>query len=259
MNIEMLSEIAQILIAGAFGAIFGSYATLFSHRLPIDQSCFGRYFGPKSHCPKCKKTLKTRELIPLVNWLITRGKCLSCGSPIPKSHLFLEVTIAALFMVNFVLFGFSDQFIIFSLILTAAMVGLVTDFKNHLLPNPVLFVILTIGLANRVLIDGEVINVIFSASAGLIFSAIFYKIFFADGKHGFLTDPDQAFAYSKFIVIASVCLSPISFALYCACILLILSIFLFFGNFPRNKSPRLGIALIIPFIWLLIYSPLDFS
>lgn len=161
-------------------------------------------------------------------------------------------------MVNFVLFGFSDQFIVFSLILTAAMVGLVTDFKNHILPDPVLFIILTIGLASRVLADGEVIPAIFSATIGMVFAAIFYKVFFADGKNSFLTNQDQALAYSKFIVIASVCLAPISFILYCACILLIISIFLFFGNFPRSASPRLGIALIIPFIWLLIYSPLDF-
>src|SRR5688572_6086023 len=199
-------EIIQIIIAGALGAIFGSYATLFSYRLPTDESCFGRYFGPKSHCPKCKKVLKTRELIPIINWYITKGKCSKCGFAIPKSHLFLEVTIAILFMVNFVLFGFSDQFIIFSLILTAAMIGLVTDFKNHILPDPILFIILTIGLANRVLIDGEVIPAIFSATIGMIFAAIFYKVFFADGKNGFLTNQDQALAYSKFIVIASVCL-----------------------------------------------------
>ena len=251
-------EIFQTIIAGALGGIFGSYATLFAYRLPSDQSCFGRYFGPKSHCPNCKKILKTRELIPIINWYVTKGKCSKCGFIIPKSHLFLEVTIAILFMVNFHLFGFSDQFIIFSLILTAAMVGLVTDFKNHILPNPVLFIILTIGLSNRVLIDGEVIQAIFSATIGLIFAAIFYKIFFNDGKNSFLTKQDQALAYSKFMIIASVCLSPISFILYAACILLIISIFLLFGNFPRRNSPRLGIALIIPFIWLLIYSPLDF-
>ncbi len=253
-----LIEIFQIIVAGVLGAIFGSYATLFSHRLPISESCFGRYFGPKSRCPNCKKILKTRELIPLINWIVTMGKCSDCGFKIPRSHLFLEVTISILFMVNFVLFGFSDQFIIFSLILTAVLVGLVTDFKNNILPNPVLFTILTIGLANRVLVDGEVINVIFCSSIGLIFATAFYKLFFLDGKNSLITNQNQAFAYAKFIVIVSVCLPLITFVLYSACILLILSIFLIFSNSPSEKSPRLGVALIVPFIWLLIYSPLGF-
>lgn len=253
-----LIEILQMLVAGALGAIFGSYATLFAHRLPIAESCFGRYFGPKSHCPNCKKILKTRELIPLVNWVVTLGKCSECGFEIPKSHLFLEVSIAILFMINFYLFGFSDQFIIFSLIITAAMVGLVTDFKHNLLPNPVLFTILTVGLANRVLHDGGVINAIFCASVGLIVATAFYKFFFSDGKKSLILEKDQAFAYSKFIVIASVCLPIITFTLYSACVLLIISIFLIFGTFPLQRSPRLGIAFIVPFIWLLLYSPLDF-
>lgn len=255
----MLLEIIQILIAGAFGAIFGSYATLFSHRLPINESCFGRYFGPKSHCPNCKKILKTRELIPILNWFITKGKCSGCNCAIPKSHLFLEVSIAILFMVNFYLFRFSDQFIIYSLMLTALMVGLVTDFKHNILPNAVLFVILLIGLSNRVLIDGSVLAAIFSATVGLVCASVFYRIFFGDGKNSLITHQDQAFAYSKLIVIASVCLTPIiSFILYISCISLIFSIFLLFGNFDLQKSPKLGIALIIPLIWLLIYSPLNY-
>lgn len=252
----MLLEILQTIIAGAFGAIFGSYATLFAHRLPIGQSCFGRYFGPKSHCPNCKKILKTRELIPLINWIITKGKCSDCDFKIPRSHLFLEFSIAILFMVNFSMFGFSDQFIIFSLILTAAMVGLVTDFKSNLLPDSILFSILLIGLANRVIIDEGIIDAIFSSAIGIIFAAIFYKIFFDDGKRSLITDKKQALAYAKFIALCSVCLNIPSFILYTACILLILSIFLLSGKFSKKKSPRLGVALIIPFIWLLIYSPL---
>ena len=253
----MIFDIFQTLIAGVFGAIFGSYATLFSHRLPINESCFGRYFGPKSHCPGCKKTLKTKELVPIINWIFTKGKCQECGFKIPRSHLFLEVTIAILFMVNFYLFRFSDEFIIFSLITTALMVCFVTDFKNNTMPNSVLYVILLIGLANRVLIDGGVINVIFSVSVGVVFATIFYQLFYEDGKNSLLTHKDQAFSYSKFIVIASVCLPIISLILYIACILLILSIYLLSGKFSREKSPRIGAALIVPFIWLLIYSPLN--
>lgn len=251
-------ETILMITAGAFGAIFGSYATLFSHRIPLDESCFGRYFGSKSSCPKCKKVLKTRELIPIINWIITLGRCSDCKFKIPRSHLFLEVSIAILFIINFCLFRFSDEFIIFSLIATAAMVGLVVDFKHNILPNQVLYTILTIGLAGRALEDGTIINIIYSGAFGLILSTAFYKTFFGDGKSSFLIIKEQALAYSIFILIASICLPTISFILYFFTVILILSIFLLFGNFSRNRSPRIGAVIIIPFIWLLIYSPLNF-
>ena len=254
----MILEIIQIIIAGIFGAIFGSYATLFAHRLPIGESCFGRYFGPKSHCPKCRRTLRTRELIPLVNWLVTLGKCSKCGFKIPRSHLLLELSITILFMVNFYLFRFSDEFIIYSLILTTVMVGMVTDFKNNILPDAVIFTILLIGLANRVLIDQGIVPVVLSSVVGVVFATIFYRIFYEDGKNSMLSTQPQAFAYAKFIVVAAVCLSSITiFILYIATVLLILSVFLLFGKFSPKKSPRIGAALMIPFIWLLIYSPLN--
>lgn len=254
----MFLEIVQIIIAGAFGAIFGSYATLFAHRLPIKESCFGRYFGPKSHCPNCHKILKTRELIPLINWLVTWGSCSGCGSRIPRSHLILELSITILFMVNFYLFGFSDQFIIFSLIITTVMVGMITDFKNNILPDAIIFTVLLIGLANRVLADQGVIPVVLSAAIGVIFATGFYRVFYDNGKDSLLTNQNQAFAYAKFIVIGAVCLSSITvFILYIAAVLLILSVFLLFGKFSSKRSPRIGAALMIPFIWLLIYSPLN--
>ena len=93
-----MEHILGIIFAATLGAIFGSYATLFSYRLPLGESCFGRYFGPKSRCPQCDTIIRTRELIPLLNWLFTRGKCRSCKSKIPRTHLFVEVTTTSLFI-----------------------------------------------------------------------------------------------------------------------------------------------------------------
>jgi leader peptidase (prepilin peptidase)/N-methyltransferase len=77
-----MEQFFGIIISAAFGAIFGSYATLFAYRLPLNESCFGRYFGPKSRCPQCDTIIRTRELIPLVNWLFTLGRCKNCQTKI---------------------------------------------------------------------------------------------------------------------------------------------------------------------------------
>ena len=67
---DQINFIFELIIASAFGAIFGSYATLFAYRLPRGESCFGRYFGPKSRCGNCGSTIITRDLIPLLNWIL---------------------------------------------------------------------------------------------------------------------------------------------------------------------------------------------
>ncbi|MBM3579804.1 MAG: prepilin peptidase, partial [Alphaproteobacteria bacterium] len=93
-----MTELFGIILAATFGAIFGSYATLFAYRLPRDESCFGRYFGQKSSCPSCGATIRTRDLIPLINWLVTLGRCSKCQHKIPRIHLFVELVTTALFV-----------------------------------------------------------------------------------------------------------------------------------------------------------------
>ena len=73
-----MEQFPELIIVIAFGCNFGSYATLFAYRLPRGESCFGRYFGQKSRCPNCNSIIKTRDLIPLINWIITFGKCRNC-------------------------------------------------------------------------------------------------------------------------------------------------------------------------------------
>ena len=94
-----MENIFEIILVIAFGAIFGSYATLFAYRLPREESCFGRYFGKKSRCPNCGYTIITRDLIPLLNWIITCGKCRSCKTKIPRIHLFVELSTTILFLI----------------------------------------------------------------------------------------------------------------------------------------------------------------
>jgi hypothetical protein len=131
-------------------------------------------------------------------------------------------------------------------------VGLVTDYKDSILPNQIIYAILTIGLASRVLNDGTILNAIFSASFGLILVTAFYRIFYSDGKNSLLIVKDQALNYCKFILIASICLKLSSFIIYFFSSILIIAVFMLFGNFSAKRSPRLGAAIIIPFLWIIL-------
>lgn len=249
-----MEQIFGMIVAATFGAIFGSYATLFAYRLPLGESCFGRYFGPKSRCPQCNTVIRTRELIPLINWLFTLGRCRSCQTKIPRTHLFVELSTTILFVICYIKFSFSEQFIIYSLICVGAVILLATDFTHKIFPQPVLNFILMIGLANRVLQDNNIIDVTFSAALGIVFAAMFYHVFYKK-SHGVFATEAQSFDYTKFILIASVCLQQSIFLFYFFTVMMILTMLLLFDIPNKRKRTNFGYALIIPFLWLMLYSP----
>ena len=240
-----------LVIAGAFGAIFGSYATLFAYRLPIGESCFGRYFGPKSRCPSCSTVIRTRELVPIFNWFFTLGRCTTCQVKIPKTYLFIELSATVLFMVCYIKFSFSEEFIIFSFLSVASVIIIATDYSSKVFPNQVLNIILIAGLVNRVLLDGWILNAIFSATIGMVFAAIFYQIFYKKFNN-FIQNESQALGYAKFIIIVSICLSLKLFLLYFLAICLIITLSQIFNNSLKKANKGLGFSLVIPFLWIIL-------
>lgn len=248
-------EIFGIILSAAFGAIFGSYATLFAYRLPLGESCFGRYFGPKSRCPQCNTIIRTRELIPLVNWLFTLGRCKSCQTKIPRTHLFIELSTTILFVLCYLQFGFSENFMIYSLISTGLVILAACDFTHKKFPEQILNFILMIGLANRVLQDGTTVDAVFSAAIGIIFSVIFYQVFYKK-TNGLFATQSQSFDYTKFILIASVCLELRLFLFYFFAVMLTLLTILLLDIPNKKKRSNFGYSLIIPFIYLMLYPPI---
>jgi len=253
-QIFIMEQIFGIILAATFGAIFGSYATLFAYRLPLGESCFGRYFGEKSHCPACGTTIRTRELIPLINWFFTLGRCKSCRTKIPRTYLFIEVTTTIMFILCYVKFSFTQEFIIYSMISVACIILLATDFTHQVFPQPVLNLILTIGVANRVLQDQNIIDMIFSGAIGVLAAVLFYQIFYKK-TNGLFASEKQSFDYTKFVLIAAICLHQSVFLFYFFVVMVILTMILLFDIPKKRKRENFGYVLIIPFLWLMLYSP----
>ena len=241
-----------LIVAGVFGAIFGSYSTLFAYRLPIGESCFGRYFGPKSRCPSCNTIIRTKELFPIFNWFFTLGRCTTCRVKIPKTYLFIELSTTALFIICYTQFSFSESFIIFASICSACVVLVATDYSSKIFPNQALNVILIAGLVNRVLLDNGIIDAIFSAAIGVVFATIFYQLFHKK-FNSFLQSEKQSLGYAKFIIITAITLSPIMFLLYFLSICLILILLIIFGKSLKQANNGLGFSLILPFLLLIFY------
>jgi prepilin signal peptidase PulO-like enzyme (type II secretory pathway) len=249
-----MEQFFGLILSVIFGAIFGSYATLFAYRLPLGESCFGRYFGPKSRCPECGVTIKTRDLVPLLNWLFTLGRCRSCKTKIPRTHLFIEAATTLTFALCYLNFSFGQEFMIYAIISVGLVILLATDFTHKIFPQQILSLILMVGLANRVLQDQNIIDVTLSAAMGVVLAAIFYQVFYKK-TNGLFANENQSFDYTKFILIASVCLQPSTFLFYFFVVMTIFTMLLLFKVPSKKKRLNFGYALIIPFFWLMLYSP----
>jgi leader peptidase (prepilin peptidase)/N-methyltransferase len=86
------------LYAALFGLVFGSFASACAARIPRGESLGGR-----SHCDACHKTLSPQELIPVVSWLLLRGRCAGCAAPIGAGTPIIEIGCAAAFAAAFAL------------------------------------------------------------------------------------------------------------------------------------------------------------
>ena len=96
------------LLFFALGTIFGSFYNVVAYRLPKGESII----YPSSHCPNCNHQLKPLELIPILSYILQKGKCINCKSKISIFYPISEIICGLLFMICYLSFGFSLELII---------------------------------------------------------------------------------------------------------------------------------------------------
>ena len=119
-----------------FGLVFGSFYTVVGERLPEGKSLI----NPPSHCPKCDHKLSFYELIPVFSYIFLRGKCHRCKSKIPVLSTLIEILTGTLFLLSYLKFGLSIDFII-SLVFTSMLViVIVSDIRYMVICDEILVV-----------------------------------------------------------------------------------------------------------------------
>jgi leader peptidase (prepilin peptidase)/N-methyltransferase len=125
-----------------FGLIFGSFLNVCIHRIPRGESVV----FPTSACPKCHKKIKAYDNVPVLSWLILRGRCRSCRTPITPRYAIVELLTGILFLLCYWQFGMSlsaIKYCVFSFLI----VGLVfIDAELKLLPDLLTLPGLVLGL-----------------------------------------------------------------------------------------------------------------
>ena len=83
-----------LLAVALLGLAIGSFLNVVIHRVPARQSLV----APGSHCPRCDAPVRARHNVPVVSWLILRGRCADCSAPISARYPLVELVTAGLFV-----------------------------------------------------------------------------------------------------------------------------------------------------------------
>lgn len=190
----------EILVIFFIGLCFGSFATMASHRLPREEE----WIKTASHCPKCNHGLGMKDLLPVVSWVLSAGKCRYCKAPISPRYPLTELLMAGLFVCLYSTYGASIAFVLLALLTVGLVTMLVADLETGLIPDEIHFFLLPLGIGYHWVMGNSSAEVAFCAAASLGLGLLLhYGYFYLRGKHGL------GLGDVKFLLVAGVWLADV--------------------------------------------------
>jgi len=124
------------------GLAWGSFLNVVIYRLPRGLNLA----LPPSHCPKCRTPIKLWHNIPVLSWLMLRGRCPTCGAHIPATYLLVEALTPICFLILYVHFGLGSHFVL-SCLFTSGLIALgFIDLYFQILPDAITLPGLILGV-----------------------------------------------------------------------------------------------------------------
>jgi leader peptidase (prepilin peptidase)/N-methyltransferase len=125
------------------GLIIGSFLNVCILRIPGGKSIV----LPASACPKCGAPIRPYDNIPVVSWLLLRGKCRACKTPISRMYPVVELLTGLLFLACFAAFGLTPEALKWAAFAAILIVLVFTDLRERILPDVVNYTGFGVGLA----------------------------------------------------------------------------------------------------------------
>jgi leader peptidase (prepilin peptidase)/N-methyltransferase len=125
----------RIAIALPLGLAFGSFLTVAIHRVPAG----GSLVAPRSRCPACGTQIAGRDNVPVVSWVLLRGRCRSCGARISPVYPLMELATAALFVAAALWFEDVWVAVVMAPFLGLMLALAVIDIRHKIIPNRLIY------------------------------------------------------------------------------------------------------------------------
>jgi leader peptidase (prepilin peptidase)/N-methyltransferase len=132
-----------LVLAGVLGLAVGSFLNVVIHRVPRGESLL----RPGSHCPACAAPVRPRHNVPLLGWLVLRGRCADCRAPISARYPLVEAATAALFVAVAARIGLTPALPAYLYLAAIAVALAMIDFDVRRLPDPIVLPSYLVGAA----------------------------------------------------------------------------------------------------------------
>ena len=171
-----MSKPTGVVLLAVFGLIVGSFLNVCIHRLPRG----GSIVNPPSHCPSCGRPLRWFDNVPVLGYVVLRGRCRTCGDSISPMYPAVEVATAALFLLQLWHVGWQPLLAARLAFSGAMLVLFVIDLRHRILPNVITIPGVVVGLAASVFVEPGWIDALLGAAVGsgalLAISEAYYRI-----------------------------------------------------------------------------------
>ena len=138
----MMAAAASFAFLG--GMIAGSFVSVVAHRVPRGLSIV----GPRSQCPSCGAQIAAYDNVPVISWLLLRGRCRRCREPISVRYPALELGLGAAFLATVLVLWDDPAQLALGLVFVATLAAItLTDLEQRIIPNRILLVSAVIGIA----------------------------------------------------------------------------------------------------------------
>jgi leader peptidase (prepilin peptidase)/N-methyltransferase len=119
------------------GLAVGSFLNVVIYRVPLGRSIV----APRSACPACSMPISNRDNVPLVSWVVLRGRCRNCGEPISFRYPLVEGATAALFAGVALRFGATAPLPAYLVLIAGLLALACIDVESRLLPRSIVYVV----------------------------------------------------------------------------------------------------------------------
>jgi len=135
-------EIVSNIFVFLSGICIGSFLNVCVYRMGREQSVV----KPSSRCPHCQKPIRWFDNIPLLSFLLLRGKCRDCGGKISFRYFFIELLTGVIFLALYRDLGLSDRFFAYAILLSGLIVATFVDFDFQIIPDEISLGGIAVGL-----------------------------------------------------------------------------------------------------------------
>lgn len=130
-----MSNALLLPVLALVGLVVGSFLNTVIVRVPSGEPVL----RPASRCPGCQAPIALRDNIPVLSWLLLRGRCRACGEPIPAGYPLVEVANAVLWILAGLRFGATIELLPYLAFFSVLLALSVIDLELYLLPNRITY------------------------------------------------------------------------------------------------------------------------